>query len=299
MNTDYDAAVWQNFYNPMAPGAEPATAPTGVDFAQLFLGVTYARQVAPGHYLGVTPILAAQRFRAEGLEPFQGLSIHPTKVTNNDYDYSWGYGVRVGWLGQINDRLRLGVSAQSRLYMTRFEDYEGLFAEEGDFDTPGTVTAGLAFDVTPSVTVIFDWQRIFYGDVKSLGNSNNRAIGPDNLLGADNGLGFGWDDINIYKFGVQWQYDPKWTFRAGFSYADQLFEDSESLFNILAPATIQRHASLGLSYRFDERNTLTLAYTRAFNNKISGRNQEFTGQQTGFVEMDQHELEISWAMHFD
>ena len=295
LNTDYDDAIWRNFNNP----AGIASAPTGVDFAQLFVGITYAREVTPGHYLGITPILAAQRFRAEGLEPFQGLSTSPTRVTNNGYDYAWGYGLRIGWLGQLSDRLTLGVSAQTRLEMTRFEDYEGLFAEQGDFDTPGTVTAGLAYEVTPSVTLVFDWQRIFFGDVKALGNSNNLQLGPSNLLGADNGLGFGWDDINIYKLGVQWKYSPQWTFRAGYSHADQLFDNGESLFNILAPATIQSHASLGLTYQVDQRNSVSVAYTRAFPNKIRGQNTNFTGPQTGHVEMDQHELEISWGIRFD
>jgi long-chain fatty acid transport protein len=294
MNTDYDAAIWRNFDNPPT-----ASAPTGVDFAQLFVGFTYAREVAPGHYLGITPILAAQRFRAEGLEPFRGLSTSPTRVTNNGYDYAWGYGLRVGWLGQLSDRLNLGVSAQTRLEMTRFEDYEGLFAERGDFDTPATITAGLAYEVTPSVTLVFDWQRIFYSDVKALGNSNNLALGPGNLLGADNGLGFGWDDINIYKFAVQWAYSPRWIFRAGYSHADQLFENGESLFNVLAPATVQSHASLGLTYHVDKRNSVSLAYTRAFPNRIRGQNQNFTGPQTGHVEMDQHELEVSWGIRFD
>jgi long-chain fatty acid transport protein len=295
MNTDYDAAVWRNFNNP----AGSASSPTGVDFAQLFVGVTYAREVAPGHYLGITPILAAQRFRAEGLEPFQGLSTSPTRVTNKGYDYAWGYGLRIGWLGQVSDRLTLGASAQTRLEMTRFKDYEGLFAEQGDFDTPATITAGLAYQVTPAVTLVFDWQRIFYGNVKALGNSNNLALGPGNLLGADDGLGFGWDDINIYKLGVQWEYSPQWTFRAGYSHADQLFENGESLFNVLAPATIQSHASLGLTYDIDKRNSVSVAYTRAFPNKIRGANANFTGPQTGHVQMDQHELEVSWGIRFD
>ena len=57
------------------------------------------------------PIVAVQRFKAKGLEPFRALSTDPDKVTNNGYDYSWGYGIRVGWLGQLTDRLAAGVSA--------------------------------------------------------------------------------------------------------------------------------------------------------------------------------------------
>jgi len=294
LNTEYGNDIWRNFNNP----GGTASSPTGVDFSQLFLGVTYARKLNAQHTVGIMPIVAVQRFKAEGLEPFQAFSIHPDKVTNNGHDYSYGYGVRVGWLGQMTDRLALGASAQSRLYMTKFDDYKGLFAEEGDFDVPPTVTAGMSLKVTPEVTLVADWQRIFYSDVDALGNSNS-SLGPDNLLGSDGGLGFGWDDIDIFKVGVQWAYSPKLTLRAGVSHADQLFDNAEALFNILAPATVRTHASLGMTYRLDEYSNISVAYTRAFNEEIDGQNTTFTGPQTGSVEMDQHELEISWTWLFE
>jgi long-chain fatty acid transport protein len=295
MNTEYGTDVWRNFNS----GENIASSPTGVDLAQLFVGVPYAFKVGDRHAFGIMPIVAAQRFKAEGLQPFQALSANPTKVSNNGYDYSWGYGIRVGWLGQLSDDLALGVSAQSRLHMTEFDDYAGLFAEQGDFDVPPTVAAGIRYDVTPAVTVVADWQRIFYSEVAALNNSNDLVLAPpDNLLGADQGLGFGWGDIDIFKLGVQWQYRPGLVLRAGVSHADQLFANGESLFNVLAPATVRTHASLGLSYEMDG-GTLSLAYTRAFDEKIEGQNPNFTGPQTGSVQMDQHELEVSWAWTFD
>ena len=294
MNTEYGSAIWQNFNN----AAGTATSPAGVDFAQLFLGVPYARRLNDNHTLGVMPIIAVQRFKAEGLEPFKALSSSPTKLTNNGYDYSWGYGVRVGWLGQFGDRLSVGASAQSRLYMTEFDDYEGLFAEQGDFDVPPTITAGLAFKATPAVTLVLDWQRIFYSDIASLHNPNDIALAPGKFLGDDEGLGFGWNDIDIVKIGAQWDYSPQLTLRAGVSHANQLFENGQALFNVLAPATVRTHASLGLTYKLGQGNAVTVAYTRAFNEEIDG-NSPFTGPQTGSVRMDQHELEVSWAWTFD
>ena len=293
MNTEYDAAVWQRF---AAPGV--ASEPTGVDFAQVFLGVTYATQLDNGMALGIMPIVAVQRFKAEGLEPFRGFSVSPTKVTNNGYDYSWGYGVRVGWLGRLSDSLTLGASYQSRLYMDEFDDYEGLFAEQGDFDVPSTWVLGLSYMPAPDVAVVLDWQRINYSEVDSLGNPNDVALTPGRFLGADGGLGFGWHDIDIVKLGVQWDYDAAWTFRAGVSHADKLFRDGNSLFNVLSPATIRTHGSLGLTWRPDASNAISVAYTRAFEEEISGRNPN-TGPQSGFVEMDQHELEVSWGLRFD
>jgi long-chain fatty acid transport protein len=294
MNTEYDTDVWRAFSSP----GNVATAPTGVDFAQLFMGVSYGHRINENHSVGIMPILAVQRFKAEGLEPFQALSVDGSSVTNNGYDYSWGYGVRVGWLGQFGDRLSVGASAQSRLYMDEFDDYAGLFAEQGDFDVPPTVTAGLAFKATPTVTLVADWQRIFYGDVAALNNPNDVALGPGTFLGADDGLGFGWDDIDIFKVGAQWQYSPKLTLRAGVSHANQLFDNGQALFNILAPATVRTHASLGFTYKVSDDSNVNFAYTRAFPEDIGGTSR-LTGPQQGYVSMDQHELELSWTWLFN
>lgn len=295
MNSEYSSDIWRNFNNAVGT----ATAPTGVDFSQLFVGFPYARKLNETHAIGIMPIIAVQRFKAEGLEPFRALSADPGKLTNNGYDYAWGYGVRVGWLGQLSDRLALGASAQSRLYMTEFDDYAGLFAGQGDFDVPPTVTVGLSFRATPEVTLVADWQRIFFSDVKALHNPNDIIPAAGVFLGSDNGLGFGWDDIDIIKLGAQWQYSPQLTLRAGVSHADQLFDNGEALFNVLAPATVRTHASLGMSYRLDRSSVLSVAYTRALYEEIGGQNPNFTGPQTGSAQMDQHELEVSWAWLFD
>ena len=50
-------------------------------------------------------------------------------------------GVRVGWLGSLaQDRLNLGISYQSKLYMTDLDAYEGLFAGGGEFDVPAILS---------------------------------------------------------------------------------------------------------------------------------------------------------------
>ena len=120
---------------------------------------------------------------------------------------------------------------------------------------------------------------------------------PERRLGADNGLGFGWDDVNVYKIGLQYVLNNSWTFRAGFSHGDEPWGDNNTLFNVLAPATIEDHASLGFTYSIGKHNDIVFAYTHAFKNKIRGTSQ-FTGTQTGYVEMYQNDVELSWAYRF-
>jgi long-chain fatty acid transport protein len=312
MNTEYETATFVNFAAPPGSPQNPtgeftATEPTGVDLAQLALGVTYARELGAlagigitRQSIGITPILAVQRFKAKGLQPFRAISVAPDNVTNNGYDYSYGGGVRVGWLGTLlGDRLNIGVSYQSRLWMSKFDDYEGLFAKGGEFDIPPVFNVGLAFTITPKVTVAADFKRIFYGDIDALSNTNDISFGqimanPENRLGGDDGLGFGWRDINVFAVGLQYEVNEKLTVRAGYSDADAPWKDVNTLFNILAPATIEKHASLGGTYDLDKRSRLSLAYTHAFKNTIHGTSQ-FTGPQTGYVQMYQNMLQISYS----
>lgn len=296
MNTEYQARVFQNFTRPGSSQEFVASQPTGVDLIQLFVGLTYARTVWDRHSFGITPVLAVQRFKAEGLEPFKDASIKPNDVTNNGFDYSYGGGVKIGWLGELTDWLSVGASYQSQMYMSRFKKYEGLFAEQGDFDIPSTYTVGLALTPLSNVTLAFDFQRILFEDVNAIANPNAFPVTPGSL-GTNDGLGFGWEDMTIYKVGIQWEARPDWTLRAGFSTANQVIPNTEALFNILAPATVTEHLTVGFTKTFGQNNELSFAYIHAFNEKVSGTNPN-TGPQTGFLEMEQNEFELSWGRKF-
>lgn len=296
MNTEYETATFANFTPPGSPSQFVATEPTGVDLTQLFIGVSYSRKLSQQHSFGITPIVAVQRFKAQGLEPFRGASVAPDKVTNNGYDYSYGAGVRLGYLGEFTDWLTMGASVQSKLYMSKFDDYKGLFAEEGDFDIPPVYNLGFAAKINPKLTFGFEIQGILFEEVKSISNKNDFPVTPGSL-GGDDGLGFGWENMTIFKLGLQWDVRPDWTLRMGFSTANQVIPETQALFNILAPATVTEHLSFGLSKRFGEYNELNLAFTHAFNQKVSGTNPN-TGSQTGFLEMDQNDFEISLSRLF-
>jgi long-chain fatty acid transport protein len=284
MNSEYDTATFANFAPPPAqnPGGEfTATDPTGVDLAQMALGMTYARELGPfaglgitRQSIGITPILAVQRFKARGLEPFRALSVSPDNVTDNSYDYSWGGGVRVGWLGSLmHDQLNVGI--------------------------PATFNAGLAFLLTPKLTLAADYKRIFYDDIDALSNTNDITFGeiiadPDKRLGGDKGLGFGWEDINVYSIGLQYRANERLTLRAGYSDADEPWKNVNTLFNVLAPATVEKHASLGATYQLGKQSRISLAYTHAFRNTIEGTST-LTGPQTGYVRMRQNMLQIGYS----
>jgi long-chain fatty acid transport protein len=287
MNTDYPTNTFGG------------SNPTGVDLMQLFIAPTYARKLAPQHALGITPILAIQRFNARGLQAFGGFSSDPNNLTNNGYSYSYGYGARIGYQGEIvPNLLNLGLAYQTRTYMSAFDKYKGLFAEQGDFDIPSNWTVGLAVKATPELAFLLDVQRINYSEVKSI----NNPLLPNLMtsqLGNDSGAGFGWKDMTIYKVGVQWKSSKEWTWRAGYSKGNQPIPDSEVLFNILAPGVIEQHVTVGSTWTMSNNNDLNFALTRALSHSVTGPNPlEVPGQQTIELKMDQWQIAASYSWKF-
>jgi long-chain fatty acid transport protein len=286
MNTDYDTSTFHG------------SSPTGVDLMQLFITPTYAVKLHPKHAVGISPILAYQSFEAQGLGKFGefGFSSNPSKLTNNGHDSSFGYGARIGYLGEILTNLFLGASYQTKIYMSKFDDYKGLFAEQGDFDIPSNWTVGLAYKATPALTFVADVQTIYYSDVNAISNPllNNLF---SSKLGKDSGAGFGWDDMTIFKFGVQWQSSEAWIWRGGFSYGEQPIPDKEVLFNILAPGVIEYHATLGVTKKIGNNHELDFTLMRAFPKEVDGPNA-LDPQQTIKLKMDQWEFSVGYSYKF-
>lgn len=286
MNTDYYANTFL-----LSPR-------TGVDLMQLFIAPTYTRKLAPKHAVGITPIFAYQRFKAKGLTAFtQGnYSSDSSHLTNKGYDNSYGIGARIGYLGEIFPNLNIGASYQTRIWMSRFDKYAGLFAEQGDFDIPATWTIGLAYKVIPELTVLVDVQEIYYSDIKSIHN----PLSPNILtsqLGKDNGAGFGWDDITVLKLGVQWQSSKDWIWRAGYSIGDQPIPKKEVLFNILAPGVIKQHVTFGFTRAIGDKQELKFALMHAFSHSVSGPNPLDPAQKIK-IKMNQWEFSLGYAWKF-
>ena len=287
-------------YN-IAAGAPPCTEPgvfycgkAGVNLEQLFTNVSYSRKINAQHSWGVSAILAYQRFSADGLGAFGlfNFSSDPTKLTNKGTDTSFGYGAKIGWLGEVSPGLSLAASYQTKMSMDEFSDYAGLFAEQGGFDIPATWTLGLAWNLAPG-TLTFDVQQIMYSDIKSIGNK----FASPGQLGDSNGPGFGWEDITVYKLGYQWSTSPDWTWRVGASMGDNPIPSSEVLFNILAPGVMETHITGGFTYNMGTNNELTVAAMYAPETKIKGTNPLDPAQQIELY-MSQWELTASYAWKF-
>ena len=287
MNTDYRTAT---FY-----GANH----TGVDLGQAFLTATYSRKITPNQSLGVTAVLAGQRFKAQGLEQFAAFSSDPDCLTGRGYDTSRGVGAKFGYLAKVTPNLSFGASYNPRIHMSKFKSYCGLFAQDGRFDIPTSYNAGVAVKPAEDLTLTADYQRIDYNNVKAVGNPlfPNLMASP---LGAATGAGFGWKNVNVYKVGAQFKANEELTLRAGYSQADQPIPSSEVLFNILAPGVVERHITAGFSKSLrNAPGRFNFAAMYAPNKTVRGANPlEAPGQQSIALKMHEWEVEFGYSLGF-
>lgn len=299
MNTDY-AATGVDCRPNGGPDSNMLCGNTnlGVNLMQLIVAPTFAYKLSETSAVGVSPLLVYQQFKASGLQAFAGnpqwtgQNTYATNTTDNGNDSSKGLGVRLGYTAAVNDAVRLGVSYSPKINMGRFKKYSQLFAEGGDFDIPENYAIGVTIQASPAVLLALDYQRINYSDVKAIGNQMMQG-GP---LGADNGPGFGWSDLNVFKLGVEWKQSQNLTLRAGYNHTNNPVSGANVTFNIIAPGVITDHYTLGATYKLDDKSDLTFAYMYAPKNTVTGTSALSGTPET--IRMSQQSLGIQYGWKF-
>ena len=260
MNTDYPVNMFG------------AGSPTGIDLSQMFISATYAGKSGNLSW-GISPTLVIQTFRANGL-PF-----------GSGRDWSYGGGLRAGIVYEASPQLSLGLSGSTKMNMTKFDKYANLFENRGEFDVPGSITAGLAYKVNSRVTMMLDVQRIFYSGVDAISN----PVGPP-PFGTPGGPGFGWDDINVLKLGLEYKANDTMTWRAGYAYSENPVGPEDVSLGILAPGVVTHHLTVGGTYSFNPSNSIDFAIEYAPENTVTG------GPIT--LDMSQFSVSVGWTRKF-
>lgn len=278
----------------------------GVSLIIANLNPTIAMKLNETHTIGASLIIGMQVFKSYGLTEFSQFTISRSNdyLTDNGAEMSYGAGIRLGWLGSyMNGNLTLGAEFTSKTYMSEFDKYKELFAENGDIDTPGNIGVGINYKVNDKLAVAFDINYIMYEQVASIGNIGPNTggalfpVSPEvNELGRSEGLGFGWENQTVFKVGAEYKYSPKTTLRAGWNYgASPIDESREIIFNIVAPATTQHHLTMGASYQYDKETEFSLSYVHAFEFEQYG--PTYIGD-TGEISMSQDSIGMSMIMQF-
>jgi long-chain fatty acid transport protein len=277
----------------------------GVDLLQLVIAPTVSYKLAERHSIGAALLLGYQRFKATGLQAFDNapgfppFTSDPGHVTNQGYDSASGVGLRVGWQGQLSDSLTVGAAYSSKINMSRFDKYRGLFAGHGDFDIPANYSIGMAWTPASAWTIAADYLHIAYSKVAAVGNSSS-AQAP---LGADNGPGFGWQDVKVVKLGLSYKWSDALTLSTGWNHGSNPVQASDVTFNILAPGVVQDHFTLGFTAGLGKDSEITGAFMVAPPKSTAGPSlfNAVLGPGAGgneTVSMRQTSFGLAWATRF-
>ncbi|MDJ0939863.1 MAG: hypothetical protein QNJ00_08860 [Woeseiaceae bacterium] len=324
MNTDWDDGNATAIFDPTGQGNPPVTLPgpfgggnAGVDLSQAFININYAGKSADGRFAwGIGPVFAIQAFEATGVQTFAGFTetfassivsgggpVPVENLSDNGHEISFGWGVAGGIWFAASDTVGLGLSYQSKLSMSEFDDYADLFAEQGGFDIPSSLKAGVSIQASAALRVNLDVEHAAFSEVASVGNSLTNIAGCPtaglggtslpNCLGGDAGAGFGWEDMTTYKIGFEWLSDERNTWRFGYSYGEQPIQSVDALFNILAPGVMEQHFTFGLTHERPNGGAWTFSLMFAPENTVTGPNL-FDPTQTLELKMNQFEFEVAF-----
>lgn len=336
MNTDWDdsnASATSVFcWNPQRDGfpQRPIQGPgpycageAGVDLSQAFLAVNYSAFINDKLAWGFGPIFAVQAFEAKGVATFVPFTevyqptVDPntgfgdpsvvTSLSDNGHDLATGFGFEVGFWYGLSDAVGVGLSYQSKISMSEFDDYSDLFAEDGGFDIPSSIKAGISFVATDKLRVNVDVEQTAFSDVGSVGNPMSNlfrcsafapfappnSTAPEFCLGGSEGAGFGWDDMTSYKLGFEYTADDNNTFRFGYSNGEQPVQADDVLFNILAPGVMEQHFTFGWTRKTSNGRQFTMSLMYAPESDVTGTSA-FDPLQQIKLSMSQLEFELSY-----
>lgn len=193
---------------------------------------------------------------------FKQRLVHSTRGFNFDLGRSasgFGLGFGVGLLYDINDRLTLGFNYKSKQLFSpmKYQLAEGDISHpdmggdfpagtyELDLDFPQQAAIGAAYDATPKLTVSADIKWIDWSDTMdklSVKGPSGYAFPMDP----------GWDDQMVYALGLAYAVTDRVSLRAGFNYAESPFGEDKASKNLLLPAIVETHYTVGMSVELND-----------------------------------------------
>ncbi|MCK5262931.1 MAG: outer membrane protein transport protein, partial [Gammaproteobacteria bacterium] len=112
--------VGNNFFNFSCNASDPFQGDIrlSIDMYQMQMLPSIAYKVNDQHSVGASLVIGFQMFRAYGFGAMNalGFSTSSGALTNNNWDRSYGFGLRASWLGKFMDnKLKVGVNYSPRV----------------------------------------------------------------------------------------------------------------------------------------------------------------------------------------
>ena len=291
MNATYDNHPQLELMKAFGILPQEAGVRSKIDLLQAFVMPTASYKINENHAVGISLVIAWQSFEmindAFLINPQTGAFLADDDMNGAGHQNSWGVGGKIGWQGRINDYITLGATYQSRISMSKMDDYETpLAADDGHLDIPATAGVGIAVNATDKLDILFDVVWINYSD-------DSGIIGIPTNEG-----GFGWDDMTVFKLGFVYEYNDELILRAGWNYAENPLPDSDPMdgfVSTVVPATVEHHLTIGFTKVINEDFSITGSYMHAFEKDHTAGSAPFL-PLTASMYQDSVGLSLNWKL---
>ena len=183
----------------------------------------------------------------------------------NNFDLSrgasaFGFGISLGILYDFNDLVTLGASYKSKQFFTDLE-YQLAYGDidmsafgggplpagtyKLDLDFPQQAAVGIAVHATKTFTIAADVKWINWSDTME----TLAVAGPEGIRVP---MDPGWDDQIVFAMGLAYKVNDRFNLRAGFNYGESPIDEQSAANNLILPAVVETHYTVGVDYRLDD-----------------------------------------------
>ena len=295
INLDFQ---WQSDTEYMMPGNATDSTYQGSSFDRQYFSPGVEHQFGEGGVLGVSAIIAYQRYSAASLGLFAANSPDQTPWFNTRYspqhESAYGTGVRLALHQEVVNGIAVDAGFQSRIDMEEFAAFRGVYSQPADLDIPARARVGFAFQASEKSWLNVAIERVLYSEISAFPSRHlpNRFL---SLLGDSSSPTFNWDDLTVYSVGYTWSDGADQQWHVDLSTRTQPSPSSQLLSNALDGSLATSAMVVGYSRRTGDRSRL------AFNAAYAPSEFAFGGSVLGITteELDQRiEVEAMWTLSF-
>ncbi|MEE4218347.1 MAG: hypothetical protein V2I48_12110 [Xanthomonadales bacterium] len=279
-------------------GVEPDPVYEGTMFERQYFTPGIQHQFSANGILGVSAIVAYQRYSAANLGLFSASSVGQDVGIYSAYqpyqESGYGTGVRLAVHQEVIEGLSLDAGFQSRIDMEEFAAYRGVYSNPADLDIPARASVGLAFQASDRSWLNVAVERVMYSDISAFPSQHlpNRFL---SLLGDSTSPSFDWEDLTVYSVGYTWTDGKDQEWHVDLSTRTQPSPSSRLLDQALSGDLATHAMIVGYSRRTSDRSRLN------FNAAYAPAEYAFGGSVLGVTteELDQQiEVEAMWTLSF-
>jgi long-chain fatty acid transport protein len=295
INLDFQ---WQSDTEYMMPGNATDSTYEGTSFDRQYFSPGVEHEFGEGGVLGVSAIIAHQRYSAASLGLFAANSPDKAPWFNTRYspqhESAYGAGVRLALHQEVVSGIAVDAGFQSRIDMEEFAAFRGVYAQPADLDIPARARVGLAFQASEKSWLNVAIERVLYSEISAFPSRHlpNRFL---SLLGDSSSPAFNWEDLTVYSVGYTWSDGADQQWHVDLSTRTQPSPSSQLLSKALDGSLATSAMVVGYSRRTGDRSRL------AFNAAYAPSEFAFGGSVLGITteELDQRiEVEAMWTLSF-